>query len=188
MECSGALLTTQFAYRICPGTCDARLCVPCTLQSALESGQQARILQIDFSALLIQSTIREFFISPVLWVLEVLCCLYPHTVPSNRPQHVMVDSCRVNWLAVCQECHRAVFLGRYCSFCTARSDHYTLQKKLICFAANIAARSIFVTFGKLLFSLALLSFYGLVLWGWGLRTFRVLNRSLPALDCLPFFR
>ena len=32
------------------GTCDALLCVSHTLQSALESGQEARIVQIDFSA------------------------------------------------------------------------------------------------------------------------------------------
>ena len=42
--------TTQFAYRKYLGTCDALLCVSHTLQSALESGQGARIRQIDFSA------------------------------------------------------------------------------------------------------------------------------------------
>ena len=42
-----------------------------------------------------------------------------------------------------------------------------------------------VTFCLLrLFSLSLLSFYGLVLWGWGLRTDRVLI-ALPALHCQP---
>ena len=50
MECSGVLPTTQFAYRKGPGTCDALLCASHTLQSALESGQEARIVQIDFSA------------------------------------------------------------------------------------------------------------------------------------------
>ena len=60
MECSGVLPTTQFAYR--KGlttfvsssnnthTCDALLCESHTLQSALESGQKARIVQFDFSA------------------------------------------------------------------------------------------------------------------------------------------
>ena len=42
-----------------------------TLQSALESGQEARILQIDSSA-----AFDRVSISSVLWVLEVLCCLY----------------------------------------------------------------------------------------------------------------
>ena len=50
MERSGVLLTTQFAYRKGLGTCDALLCVSHTLHSALENGQEARIVQIDFSA------------------------------------------------------------------------------------------------------------------------------------------
>ena len=53
MEHCGVLPTTQFAYRKGLGTCDAPLCVShtlATLQSALESGQEARIVQIDFSA------------------------------------------------------------------------------------------------------------------------------------------
>ena len=50
MECSGVLITTQFAYRKGLGTCDALLCMSYTLQSALESGQEARIVQIEFSA------------------------------------------------------------------------------------------------------------------------------------------
>ena len=50
MECRGVLPTTQFAYRKGIGTCDALLCVAHTLQSALEMGQEARIVQIDFSA------------------------------------------------------------------------------------------------------------------------------------------
>ena len=44
------LPTTQFAFRKRLGTCDALLCVSHTLQSALESGKEARIEQIDFSA------------------------------------------------------------------------------------------------------------------------------------------
>ena len=50
MERSGVLPTTQFAYRKDMGTCDALLCVSHTLQSALESGYQTRIVQIYFSA------------------------------------------------------------------------------------------------------------------------------------------
>ena len=49
MEYSCMLPTTQFAYWKGLGTCDA-LCVSHILQSALESGQEAKILQIDFSA------------------------------------------------------------------------------------------------------------------------------------------
>ena len=50
MERSLVLPTTQFADWKDLGTCDALLCVSHTLQSALESGQEARIVQIDFSA------------------------------------------------------------------------------------------------------------------------------------------
>ena len=49
IEQSGVLPTTQFAYRKGLGTCDALLCLFHTLQSALESGQEDRIAQIDFS-------------------------------------------------------------------------------------------------------------------------------------------
>ena len=75
-ELSSVLQTMQFAYRKGLGTYDAPLCVYCTLHSALESGQEDRMVQIDFSGVLIGSTIREFCISSVLWVLEILCCLY----------------------------------------------------------------------------------------------------------------
>ena len=76
MEHCGVLPTTQFAYQKGLGTCDVLLCVSHTLQSALASGQEARIVQINFSSALIGSTIREFSIGSALWVSEVLCCLY----------------------------------------------------------------------------------------------------------------
>ena len=44
MERSGVLPTTQFVYRKGLGTCDALLCVSHTLQSELESGQEATIV------------------------------------------------------------------------------------------------------------------------------------------------
>ena len=50
IERSGVLPTTQFAYRNGIGTCDALLCVSHTLQSALDSGKEARIVKIDSSA------------------------------------------------------------------------------------------------------------------------------------------
>ena len=50
MERSGVLPTTQFAYWKGLGTCDALLCMSHTLQSALESEQEARFVQVDFSA------------------------------------------------------------------------------------------------------------------------------------------
>ena len=50
MEHCGVLPTTQFAYQKGLGTCGALLCVSHALHSVLESGQEARIVQIDFSA------------------------------------------------------------------------------------------------------------------------------------------
>ena len=76
MERSCVLPTTQFAYPKGLGTRDELLCTSHTLQSALESRQEAMIVQIDFSAAFDGSTIRAFSISSALWVLEVLCCLY----------------------------------------------------------------------------------------------------------------
>ena len=52
MERSGVLPTTQFAYRNNLGTCDVLLCLFHTLRSAMESGQESRIVHIDFSATL----------------------------------------------------------------------------------------------------------------------------------------
>ena len=69
---NGVLPTTQLAYRKALGTSDALLCVSHTLQSALESGQQDRIVQIDFSAALIGLIITPFTMCSALWVLEVL--------------------------------------------------------------------------------------------------------------------
>ena len=50
MEHSGVLRTTQFGYRRGLGACDELLIMSHTLQSALEIGQDARMVKIDFSA------------------------------------------------------------------------------------------------------------------------------------------
>ena len=94
MESSGVLSTTQFAYRKGLSICDVLLCVSHTLQSALDSGQEARIVQIDFSAafnnvnhLVILCKLSSVCIGgPVLSILTQFV--------SNRSQHVMVDGCR----------------------------------------------------------------------------------------------
>ena len=93
MECSGVLPTRQFAYRKGLGTCDALLYVSHTLQSALESGQQARISQIDFSAAfdrvnhlgILYKVCSEGIGDSVLSILTQFL--------SNRSQHIMVDGC-----------------------------------------------------------------------------------------------
>ena len=74
MEPSGVLPTTQFAYWKGVGTCDALLRLSQTLQSALENEQEAEILTIYSAAF--DRVNHQFFVSSVLRVLEVLCCLY----------------------------------------------------------------------------------------------------------------
>ena len=95
MERSGVLPTTQFAYWKGLGTCDTHLFVSRTLQSVLESGQEATIVQVDFSAPFDSVNYLGIqYLSSALWVLEVLSCLYILTqFLSNRSQHVMVDGC-----------------------------------------------------------------------------------------------
>ena len=82
---------TQFAYLKGLGTCDALLRMSHTLQSALESGQEAHIVQIDFSA--------TFDRVNHLGILCKLCsvCIGGSVLSvftqflSNRSQQVMVD-------------------------------------------------------------------------------------------------
>ena len=85
------LPTTQFAYRKGLGTCDALLCVSHRLQSALESGQEARIVQIDFSADFDKVNHQGILykICSVGITGSVLSILTQFL--SDRSQHVMVD-------------------------------------------------------------------------------------------------
>ena len=94
MECCGELPTIQFAYKISLGSCDAHLCMSHTLQSALDSAQEARIVQIDFSAAFDRVNYQGILYNlcyvgiggSVLFILTQIL--------SNRSQHVMVDGCR----------------------------------------------------------------------------------------------
>ena len=72
MERIGVIQSTQFASGNDLGPCDALLCVSHTLQSALESGQEANILQIDFSS----DFDKVNHLVNHQRVYEVLCCLY----------------------------------------------------------------------------------------------------------------
>ena len=94
MEHSGELPTTEFAYWKGLGTCDALLCGFHTLQNALENGQEARIVQIDFSA--------AFYRVNHLGILYKLCSVGIRgsvlsiwtQFLSNQSQQVMVDGCQ----------------------------------------------------------------------------------------------
>ena len=88
------LPTTQFAYRKGLGTCDALLCVSHTLQSALESRQEDRIVQIDFRAASDRVNHQGILyrLSSVGIGGSVLSVLTQ--ILSNRTQYVLVDGCR----------------------------------------------------------------------------------------------
>ena len=91
MECSGALPTTQFAYRKGLGTYDALLCMSNTLQSAR---QEARIVQIDFNAAFdrVNHLGILYKLCSVGIVGSILSILTQFL--SSRSQQVMVDGCR----------------------------------------------------------------------------------------------
>ena len=94
MERNGVLPTTQFTYRKGLGTCDALLRVSHTLHRALESRQEARIVQIDFSAAFDRVDHQGILyrICSVGFGGSVLSTLKQFL--SNRSQHVMVNGCR----------------------------------------------------------------------------------------------
>ena len=84
----------QFAYRKWRGTCDALLSVSHTFQSALESGQEARIAQIDFIAAF--DSVNHQGILYKLGSVGIGGSVLPSLTQflSNRSQYVLVDSCR----------------------------------------------------------------------------------------------
>ena len=94
MERSGVLPTTQFAYRKGMGTCDSLPCVSHTQQSALESGQEARIVQIDYTTAfdrvnhlgILYELCSEGIGGSILSILTQFL--------SNRSQQVMEDGCQ----------------------------------------------------------------------------------------------
>ena len=91
---SGVLPTTEFAYRKGLGTCDALLCVSRTLQSALESGQEARIVQIDFSAAFDRVNHLGILYKLCSVGIEISVLSILTQFISNLSQLVMVDGCR----------------------------------------------------------------------------------------------
>ena len=90
-----SVVCTQFAYQKGLGTTDSLLSVSHTVQNALESRQEARIMQIDFSAVIwhCQPSGNSLYklCSAGIWgsVLSILTEFL-----SNRSQYVMVDDYR----------------------------------------------------------------------------------------------
>ena len=127
------LPTTQFAYRKGLGTCDALLCMSHTLQSTLESGQEARIVQIDFSAGVYRVNHQG--------ILYMLCSVLSILTEflSNQSQHVMVDGCwsiLTDVVSGVPQAHRAVFLGLLLFLLYTSNLFSVLENKLIGYAED----------------------------------------------------
>ena len=133
IERSGVLPTTQFAYWKGLGTCDALLCVSHTLQSALESGQEARIVQIDFSA----AFDRVNHLGIGCSVLSILTQFL-----SNRSQQVMVDSCRSKLVNVVSGVPQGSVLRPLLILLHTSELFYILENKLIDFADDFTLMAV----------------------------------------------
>ena len=85
--------TTQFSYREGLGICDARLCLSITLQSALDSGQEAGIVQIDFNAAF--DRVNRQGILYKLCSVGIRDSVFSTLTQfrSNQLQHVIVNGC-----------------------------------------------------------------------------------------------
>ena len=121
VEPSGGLPTTQFTYRKGLGTCDAFLCASHTLQCALKSGKEARILQINFSAVFDRVNYQGILYN--LCSLSILGSVLSMLTQflSNRSQHVIVDTCTSKLVNAVSGLPQGSVWARYCSSCTPRS-------------------------------------------------------------------
>ena len=134
LERSGVLPSTQFAYWKGLGTYDALLCVSHTLESALESGQEDRIVQIDFSAAFDRVKNRG--------ILYKLCSvgIGGSTLSvltqflSNRSQHVLVDGCRSKLVKVVSGAPQGSVLGPLLFLLYTSELFSILENKLIGYA------------------------------------------------------
>ena len=133
MERSGVLSTTQIAYRKVLGTCDALLCLSHTLQSALESVQEARLVQIDFSAAFDRVNHQG-----ILYKLcsvgiggSVLSILIQFL--SDLSQHVMVDNCRSKLVNVVSGMPQFSVLGVLLFLLYTSELFSVLENKLFCY-------------------------------------------------------
>ena len=121
MEGRGVLPTTLFTYRKGLGTCDALLWVAHIVQNALEIGQEARIVHINFSAAFDRVNHQGilFKLCSVGVGGSVLSVLTQFL--SNQSQYVVVDGCRSKLVNIVSGCLRVVFWACSCSSCTLQS-------------------------------------------------------------------
>ena len=134
MEHCSVLPTTQFAHRKGLGTCDVLLCVSHTLQRALDSGQDARIVQIDFSAAFDRVNHQGILcsLSSVGIGGSVLSVLTQFL--SNRSQFVLVDGCRSKLVNVVLGVPQGSVLGPLLFLLYTSELFSILENKLIGYA------------------------------------------------------
>ena len=132
MERSGVILATQFAYRIGLCTCDALLCVSHALHSALESGNEARVVQIDFSAAI--DKVNHPGILYKLCSMGIRGSVLSIQFLSNRSQHVMVDGCRSKLVNVVSGVAQGSVFRPLFLFLHTLELFSILENKLICYA------------------------------------------------------
>ena len=129
-ECRGVLPTTQFAYRKGLGTCDALLCVAQTLLSAMEMGQEDRIVQIDFSAAFDRVNhqgilFKLCYVGVGGSVLSVLTQFL-----SNRLQYVVVNGCRSKLVNMVSGVPQGSVLGRHLFLLYTAELFFIVENKL----------------------------------------------------------
>ena len=145
MEHCGVLPTNQFAYLKGLGTCDALLCVLHTLQSALESGQEARIVQIDFSSAFdrVNHQAILYKLSSVGIGCSVLSVLTQFL--SNRSQYVFVDGCPSKLANVVSGVPQSSVLGPLLFLLYTSELFSILENKLIGYADDYTLMAIVTT-------------------------------------------
>ena len=116
------------------GTYDALLCMLHTLQSALESGQEARIVHIDFSTAFDRVSHQGImyklcYVGIGRSVLSILTQFL-----TNRSQHVMVDGRRSKVVNVVSGMPQGSVLGPLLFILYTYELFYILENKLISYA------------------------------------------------------
>ena len=141
-EHSGELPTTQFAYRKSLSTCDALLRMSHSLQIALESGQEARIVQIDFSATF--NRVNHLGILCKLCSVGIGCSVLSILTQflSNRTQQVMVDGCRSKLVNVATGMPRGSVLGPLLFLLYTSELFSILENKLIGYADDFTLMAV----------------------------------------------